>query len=165
MRAPPSRLNHFSQGYVLMPSTLGIRISTCEFWGNVLCTQSLCDPMDCSLPGFSVPEIIPARILECAIKKRILEWVAISHSRRSSTPRNQTQVSRGSCIGWQFLYHWGILGRYHHVYFPWSWKLPTNSWLWLSPNWIKRAYVFKLDTVLVFQLYWCIISWQKHIHN
>jgi len=70
VRAPPSRLNHFSQGYLLMPSTLGVRISTCEFWGNVLCTQSLCDPMDCSLPGFSVPEIIPARILECAIKKK-----------------------------------------------------------------------------------------------
>ena len=51
---------------------LGVRISTCEFWGNVLCSvaQSLCDPMDCSLPGFSVPEIIPARILECAIKKK-----------------------------------------------------------------------------------------------
>ena len=70
MRAPPSRLNHVSQGYLLMPSTLGVRISTCEFWGNVLCTQSLCDPMDCSLPGFSDPEIIPARILECAIKKK-----------------------------------------------------------------------------------------------
>ena len=129
MRAPPSRLNHFSQGYLLMPSTLGVRISTCEFWGNVLCTQSLCDPMDCSLPGFSVPEIIPARILECAIKKkkRILEWVAISHSRRSSTPRNQTQVSCGSCIGWRFLYHWGTLGEIPPCLF--SMKLKTSNQL------------------------------------
>ena len=27
----------------------------------------LCDPMDCSLPGFSVPGILQARILEYAI--------------------------------------------------------------------------------------------------
>ena len=35
----------------------------------------LCDLMDCSLPGSSVDGIIQARILE---------WVAISFSRRSS---------------------------------------------------------------------------------
>ena len=45
---------------------------------------TLCDPMDCSLPGFSIHEILQARILE---------WVAISFSRRSSWPRNWTQVS------------------------------------------------------------------------
>ena len=39
---------------------------------------TLCDPMDCSPPGSSVHGIIPARILE---------WVAISYSRRSSQPR------------------------------------------------------------------------------
>ena len=45
---------------------------------KVLVTQScltLCDPMDCSLPGSSVHGIFQARILE---------WVAISFSRRSS---------------------------------------------------------------------------------
>ena len=36
---------------------------------------TLCDPMDCSLPGSSVHGIFQARILE---------WVAISFSRRSS---------------------------------------------------------------------------------
>ena len=36
---------------------------------------TLGDPIDCSLPGSSVHEIIPARILE---------WVAISFSRGSS---------------------------------------------------------------------------------
>ena len=45
---------------------------------------TLCDPVDCSLPGFSVHEIFQARILE---------WVTISFSRRSSQPRDQTQVS------------------------------------------------------------------------
>ena len=45
----------------------------------------LCNPMDCSLPGFSVHGILQARILE---------WVTISFSRGSSRPRDQTQVSR-----------------------------------------------------------------------
>ena len=39
---------------------------------------TLCDNMDCSPPGPSVHEIIPARILE---------WAAISYSRGSSQPR------------------------------------------------------------------------------
>ena len=50
--------------------------------------------MDYSLPGSSVHEISQARILE---------WVAISYSRGSSQPRDQTCVS---CIGRQILYHW-----------------------------------------------------------
>ena len=46
---------------------------------------TLCDPMDCSLPGSSVHGILQARILE---------WVAISFSRGSSRPRDWTRVSR-----------------------------------------------------------------------
>ena len=49
-------------------------------------TQSrltLCNPMDCSPPASSVHEILQARILE---------WAAISSSRGSSRPRNQTCV-------------------------------------------------------------------------
>ena len=45
-------------------------------------TQScptLCDPVDCSLPGSSVHGIRQARILE---------WVAMSSSRGSSRPRD-----------------------------------------------------------------------------
>ena len=45
---------------------------------------TLCNPMDCSLSGSSVHRIFQARILE---------WVAISFSRRSSQPRDWTQVS------------------------------------------------------------------------
>ena len=55
-----------------------------------------CNPMDCSPPGSSVHGISLARILE---------WVAISSSRGSSRPRDWTQVSCGSCIGRQVLYH------------------------------------------------------------
>ena len=54
-----------------------------EFW--ILCLHAkslqscstLCDPMDCSLPGSSVCEILQAKILE---------WVAMSSSRGSSDP-------------------------------------------------------------------------------
>ena len=58
---------------------------------------TLCDPMDCSPPASSVHEILQARILE---------WVAISSSRRSSRPRDRTCVS---CIGRWVLYHWATL--------------------------------------------------------
>ena len=50
--------------------------------------------MDCSPPGSSVHGILQARILE---------WVAISFSRESSQPRNQTQVS---CIAGRFFTNW-----------------------------------------------------------
>ena len=45
---------------------------------------TLYDPVDYSLPGFSVHGILQARILE---------WVTISFSRGSSRPRDRTQVS------------------------------------------------------------------------
>ena len=45
---------------------------------------TLCDPMDCSLPGSSIHGIIQARELE---------WVAIAFSRGSSQPRDRTWVS------------------------------------------------------------------------
>ena len=45
---------------------------------------ALCHPMDCSLPGSPVHEILQARVLE---------WVAISFSTGSFQPRDQTQVS------------------------------------------------------------------------
>ena len=40
------------------------------------------------------------------IQEWILEWIAISFSRWSSWPRDQTHLSRASCIGRQILYHW-----------------------------------------------------------
>ena len=56
----------------------------------------ICDPMNCAPPGSSVHGISQARILE---------WVAISSSRGSSQPRNQTCVSCVSCVGRQIIYH------------------------------------------------------------
>ena len=52
---------------------------------------TLCDPVDYSLPGSSIHGIFQARILE---------WVSISFSRRSSRPRDWTRVSH--IVGWPF---------------------------------------------------------------
>jgi len=57
---------------------------------------TLCDPMDCSLPGSSIHGIF---------QTRILKWVAISFSRESSQLRDQTQVS---CIAGRLLTIWAI---------------------------------------------------------
>ena len=61
----------------------------CVCVGSVpqLC-PTLCDPVDCRLPGSSVHEIFQARILE---------WVAISYSSGSSQPKDWTHVSCVSC--------------------------------------------------------------------
>ena len=58
--------------------------------------STLCDLMDCSLPGFSVHGLFQARILE---------WVAFPFSRGSSWPRDQTHVSHISCIGRSLSFH------------------------------------------------------------
>ena len=63
-------------------------ISRCHFtFVKVSVAQScltLCNPMNCSLPGSSVHGILQARILK---------WVAIPFSKGSSWPRDQTWVS------------------------------------------------------------------------
>ena len=56
-------------------------------WSEMLVTQScltLCNPMDCTLPGPSLHGILQARMLEC---------IAMPSSRGSSPPRDQTQLS------------------------------------------------------------------------
>ena len=69
--------------------------------------------MDCGPPGSSVHGILRARILE---------WVAVSYSRASSQPRDQTRVS---CIGRQVLYHYKassvqLLSRVRLFATPWT---------------------------------------------
>ena len=58
---------------------------------------TLCDPMDCSLPGSSIHGIV---------QERTLEWVAISSSRGSSQCRDWTQGTWFFCIGRRILYRW-----------------------------------------------------------
>ena len=86
-----------------------------------VCAQlcpALCDPMDCSPPGSSVHEVLQARVLE---------WVAISSSRGSSWPRNQTWGSCISCIGRRILYNWA------------TWEAPYWLLEFLNYNRLKVA--------------------------
>ena len=74
-------------------------------WHACVCAQllqlclTLCDPVDCSPPGFSVHVILQARILE---------WVAMPSFRGSSWPRDRTHVSCISCITGRFFTHCAI---------------------------------------------------------
>ena len=97
--------------------------------------QTLCDPMDCSPPVSSLPGISQARILE---------WVAISSSRRASQPRDQTLYllcllhlqadslppsHLGSCSVWPF----NMVLTYSFIP-PWTGELiEGQSWFSLSP--------------------------------
>ena len=89
------------------------------------CTQllqwclTLCNPVDCNLPGSSVHEILQARILE---------WVAMPFSRESSQPR-------GSNPG---LPHCGqILYYLSHEGSPYLWfsRSPRGTGHSLFPSW------------------------------
>ena len=67
-----------------------------------MCTPScltLCDPMDCGLPGSSVHGISQARILV---------WVAVSFSKGSSWPRDWTHISCVSGIAGGFFATWAM---------------------------------------------------------
>ena len=80
--------------------------STGEWTKKIWCTYThiyvkvaqlcltLCDPIDCSLPGSSVHGIL---------QTRILEWVAVPVSRGTSWPRNRTSIS---CIAGGFFTSW-----------------------------------------------------------
>ena len=67
---------------------------------------TLCDPMDCSLPGSSVHGILQARILE---------RVAIFSSRGSSQPRDQTCISLVFLYCRQILYCWATREVPNHL--------------------------------------------------
>ena len=68
---------------------------------------TLCDPMDCSLPGFSVHGIL---------QTKKLKWVAMPSSRGSSWPRNRSCIScivsciAGRCFTVWAISYWSING-------------------------------------------------------
>ena len=62
---------------------------------------TLCNAMDCSLPGCSVRGILQVIILE---------WVAMPSSMGSSRPRDRTLISYVFCVGRQILYQKCHLG-------------------------------------------------------
>ena len=87
---------------------------------------TLCDPMDCRLPGSSARWILQARILE---------GLAIPFSRGSSWPSDQTCVS---CMARQVLYHvcWvSSKSGIHRLHRLPLWRIPSG--LPLSPVFVK----------------------------
>ena len=102
-------------------------------WVQLLNPVWLCNLMDCSPPGSSVLGISQARVLE---------WVAISFSRVSSRPRDQTYIF---CTGRQILYHCATSGK------PWN-----KGW----------TYFFLINQFIYFTttLYWFChtLTWLHH---
>ena len=86
------RPQRVGQDWATMHGAADLSLHTCA--QALKSCPTLCDPMDCSLPGYSAHELSQTRILES---------VAISSSRGSSKPRNWTRIS---CIGRRILYHW-----------------------------------------------------------
>ena len=86
----------------------GIYISVCLYVHVLVCSvthlcPTLCDSIDCSSPGSSLPRIF---------QERILEWVAVSYSGGFSWPRDWTLISWSpamadilftSCTTWETL--------------------------------------------------------------
>ena len=94
----------------------------------------LCELMDCSLPGSSVHGIFQARILE---------WVAISSSKGSCWPKDQTHISLVSCIGRWILYHsatWEALTPGRNVQNTWIIKVQLD----LARCVLSLSYLFSL---------------------
>ena len=109
-------LSNFYTAYMLKWYCLGcVCVCVCV---QLFSHLQLCNPMDYSPLVSSVHGIFQARILE---------WVAISFSRGSSQPRNQTCVS---CIGRQVLY--------------------------LGSPWIKSKYFKLISPVLLYFLMWLL---------
>ena len=89
---------------------------------------TLCDPLDCSPPGSSVPGIF---------QTRIQEWIAKPSSRGSSPPRDGTRVSCIPCTGRWVLHHHHHLGsRTQRVIFSiicnWFWKMLVKLIIYLN---------------------------------
>ena len=99
--------NPWSQDFFLssLLEALQFYFSHLGHWSTLILVSVLCvlshvwlfaTPWTCNPPGTSVHGVFQARILE---------WVIIFYSRRSSWPRDQTCVCCISCIGRQIVYH------------------------------------------------------------
>ena len=121
---------------------LSVRLLVVQFFLLLLLSlwvmSDSCCPMGCSLPSSSVHGIFQARILE---------WVAISFSRGSSQPRDQTPVS---CIAGGVFIIWAtretpLSNQYH-----WNsvlLEIPAfkKMWAWLQQSfWDYLPLVFSI---------------------
>ena len=139
------------------PPSLGLPSTLLQKYLIIVCVcvlvaqscPSLCDPMDCSSPGSAVHGILQARILE-----------QVTYSRGFSCPRDQTHVSRVSCIGSWILYHWAT----------WEWYLLVHlSYHRWNVCLVVGPFVVHYDSEKLFriQVYarWRIIQWNKVLYK
>ena len=105
-----------------------------------------------SCPTFCNPVDRGPSSVHGILQARILEWVAVSLSRRSSQPRGRTDVSCISCTGRLILYHWVTWQLHRCIY--WSSHQPTYL----------RYVHFIINYILIFYLkkeyYW---KWMNNI--
>jgi len=107
---------------------------------------TLCDPMDCSLPGFSVPGILQARTLE---------WVAISFSNAWNWKVKVKSLSRVRLLAtpWIAAYQappsMGFSGQQY-----WS-GVPLPSPMSIIPQ-------LKIKQNIILPLDWCFVPWGHH---
>ena len=80
---------------------------------------TLCNPVDCNLPSFSIFGILQAKILE---------WVSISFSRGSSRPRDRARVS---CIGGRCFNLWATREAPTTYKVMSKWSIVRKAVLWV----------------------------------
>ena len=104
--------NSWTSSAVLSPIPLSI-------WGYVLSKYdniSVCAQLLSHVQLFVTPWTLVASV-HGIFQARILEWIAISSSRGSSQPKDQTSISCVSCIGRQILYHCTTREAWGHIQF------------------------------------------------
>ena len=109
----------------LLSTVFWLVISRVYNWNEVTQSCATLDSMDYRVPGSSIRGIFQARVLE---------WVAISFSRGSSWPRDQTQVSH-------------IAGRRFTLWV-------TREALWLKTT-TKKNLKFHSMILLLVVVIWC----------
>ena len=115
---------------------------------------TLCDPMECGPAGSSVNGIL---------QSRILEWVTIPFSRRSSRPRDQTQVSH---ISGRFFTIWANGETKHFcAYKQILSKLPVATWVFkvssalreLKKNTLSHSSLYTVTLICIYRICWFML--------
>ena len=139
--------------------SVSMNLTTLGTSHRCICAKSLqscpilCNPKDYSPPGSSVHGTLQAIILE---------WVAISFSRGSSRPRDQTCVSCGSCIAGRF-FTYELLRkpshRWNRVFLFCDWLISHNimssrATHVIASGWIPFHFVYRPHFVHLFICQW-----------
>ena len=132
-------------------STWGHVTDTCNLWSEVKSFSCVC--------LFATPWTVACQISLSILQARILEWVAMPSSRRSSQPRGWTQVSHitdrfftvwatweapqlsevpSFLDGCWFLVAKSRSKKEQHLMLPWCWCLSQEKFFW---PWVRRRFL------------------------